>query len=696
MNSKLLLWILIPILATTAALALFIPGCAMSASWNAAGLSVAVRQGLAAAVRNGPPGGLPALDEEVWVIVKHDPAAAPADDEPVPGCGAMMCRLPGAGQVKNVPLPLEHTDVSASISAYIASVQVTQRFQNPYESKIEAVYVFPLPQNAAVNGFVMTVGERHIRGIIRERQEAERIYREAKHQGYVASLLTQERPNVFTQRVANIEPGKRIDVQITYFHTLTYDDGWYEYTFPMVVGPRFNPPGFTDGVGAAPRGGRGTSGQRTEVQYLRPNERSGHDISLAVDIRAGVPLEEIRCNSHQIEIAHEASEQVRVSLSPQDAIPNKDFVLRYRVAGDEVKTALVTQHDEDGGYFTFMLYPPRDLDDVERRPMEMIFVLDCSGSMAGKPMAKSRKAIDHALRQLQPQDTLQVIRFSNTASQLGAAPLPATPANVRHARSYVSSLQARGGTMMFEGIKPALDFDHDPQRLRFVTFLTDGYIGNESQILAAVHDRVGPSRIFSFGVGSSPNRYLLNRMAKLGRGAVAYLGLNDDGGEVMDHFFERISHPVLTDIAIDWGSMEVDEVIPARMPDLFVGRPVIVTGKFRSPQPTTVRVSGRAGERVVEASFEVNPLESAHAGKALSSIWARMRIAQLADRATWDPNPELGDQVKALALEHSLMSAFTSFVAVDSLTRTAGDYATTVSVPVPVPNGVLYETTVPN
>ena len=314
--------------------------------------------------------------------------------------------------------------------------------------------------------------------------------------------------------------------------------------------------------------------------------------------------------------------------------------------------------------------------------------------MRGDPMAKSRKAIDHALSQLQPQDTLQVIRFSNNASQLGPMPVPATPENVRMARRYVASLQGSGGTMMIEGIKAAFDFDHDPERLRFVTFLTDGHIGNETHILRAVHDRVGPSRIFSFGVGSSPNRFLLNRMAKLGRGAVAYLGLKDDGGEVMDHFFERISHPVLTDVAIDWGSMDVAEVIPDRLPDLFVGRPVIVTGRFRNTEPTTVRVTGRVGEQVVEATFKVVPLASDQSEPALSSIWARMRIAQLADRAVWDPNLELAAEVKALALEHSLMSAYTSFVAVDSLTRTAGRYGTTVSVPVPVPDGMLYETTV--
>ena len=647
-----------------------------------------------AAVRNAPPGGLPALDEEVWVIIKPAPTTVAAVDPATPGSGVMFCRLPDAGQIRNIELPLEHTDVSATIDAYIASVKVTQQFRNPYESKIEAVYVFPLPQNAAINGFVMTVGERQIRGIIRERLEAERIYKAAKQQGYVASLLTQERANVFTQKVANIEPGKQIDVEITYFHTLSYDDGWYEYTFPMVVAPRYNPAGTTLGVGAAPRGRRGASGQRTEVQYLAPNERSGHDISLAVSIRAGVSIEEIRCNSHEVEITNELSEQVEVCLRPSDSIPNKDFVLRYRVAGDEVKTGLLTHLGEDGRYFTYMIYPPQSIGDTERRPVEMIFVLDCSGSMQGTPMAQSRKAIDHALRQLRPDDTFQVIRFSNNASQFGAAPVPATPENIASARQYVSQLRGNGGTQMIEGVKAALDFPHDPRRLRVVTFLTDGLIGNDAQILGAVHDRVDASRIFSFGVGSSPNRYLLNRMAKLGRGAVAYLGLKDDGGEVMDHFFDRISHPVLTDIAIDWGSMEVTEAIPARMPDLFVGRPVIVTGKFRNSQATTVRVTGRAGSEVVEARFEVDPVESSNAGNALPSIWARMRISELADRATWDTSIQLGREVQTLALRYGLMSAFTSFVAVDSLTRTAGAFGTTVPVPVPVADGIVYRTTV--
>jgi Ca-activated chloride channel family protein len=641
-----------------------------------------------------PPGGLPALDEEVWVIVRSDSGDASAmGGGDLPGCGGMIAVSPGQVGGAEVPLPLQHTDVQASISAYIASVEVTQQFVNPFDGTIEAVYVFPLPQDAAITGFVMTVGERRIRGIVRERQEAEQIYQEARRQGHVASLLTQERPNVFTQKVANIEPGRRIDVSITYFHTLTYDDGWYEFVFPMVVGPRFNPPGHTDGVGAVSRGQSGRSGQGTEVQYLAPGERSGHDVALAVEIDAAVSIEQLESPSHRIDVWRPEPELAQVRLQVDDTIPNRDFVLRYRIAGDRVRTALLTHRDTRGGYFAFMLYPPQDPTEAQRRPMEMIFVLDCSGSMHGRPIEQARRAVNHALDRLGPDDSFQIVRFSAGASQLGPAPLPATAANIRKGRKYLRSLEAGGGTMMLEGLRASLDFPHDEDRLRVVTFLTDGFIGNEAEVLGEVHDRVGAARIFSFGVGSAPNRYLLSRMAKLGRGAVAYLGLDDDGGEVMDRYLDRVTRPVLTDVALDWGTMQVRDVVPARIPDLFVGRPVIVTGRFDGRAPAAIGVRGRVGGYVVESRVSVDPGDGQR-HDVLSAVWARGSIAQLMDLATYRADVELPDRIRALALAHGLVSAYTAFVAVDASTTTTAPHGTTIPVAVPVPEGVRYETTV--
>ncbi len=631
--------------------------------------------------------------DEIWVIARPETQAVPADED-TPGCGAMLAKLPKGD--KEIPLPLKHTDVKGQISGYIATVDVTQQFHNPYDQKIEAVYVFPLPQNAAVNEFIMVIGERKIRGIIRERKEAEEIYRQARRQGYVASLLTQERPNIFTQKVANIEPGKNIDVNIKYFNTLAYVDGWYEFVFPMVVGPRFNPPGYTDGVGAVARGKNGISGQKTEVQYLKPGERSGHDIAVTVDVDAGVKIEEVKCTNHVIKKIFTSPEKLSVKLSSLDSIPNKDFVLRYKVAGKTVKSALVTHHDKRGGFFTLMLYPPESLSYLKRAPMEMIFVLDCSGSMNGKPIAKAKQAVTRALRKLQPNDTFQVIRFSNNASQFGPDPIPATPDNIRKAIRYVENLQGSGGTMMIEGIKAALDFAHDPHRFRLVSFMTDGYIGNEIEILAAIHQRLGASRIFSFGVGSSVNRYLLDRMAKLGKGAVAYIGLDDGAGEVVDLFYERISHPALTDVTIDWGNMQVTDMYPYHIRDLFVGRPVILTGRFKGNSKTTIRVTGKVGDLTQEIAIPVNLDDSAAAHQGIACVWARKKIETLANQAAYDNNPDLPDEIKQVALEYGLMSAYTAFIAVDSSRKTAGDHGITIAVPVPVPDGVRYETTVQN
>ena len=603
----------------------------------------------------------PASTEELWIIGRSSDTTAAATDES-PGSGALMAKI----AEKEVPMPLKHTAVRASAAGYIGSVEVVQQFHNPYSSKIEAVYVFPLPHNAAINEFIMTIGERRIRGIIRERKEAEEIYQAAKSQGYVASLLTEERPNIFTQSVANIEPGKQIDVTIKYFQTLDYADGWYEFVFPMVVGPRFNPPGMASGVGAVPRGSPGKSGQKTEVQYLKPGERSGHDISLKVDVDAGVAIEEFQCRTH--DTTHETlpGGVLAVALQPHDNIPNRDFVLRYRVAGEKIKSSLLTHRDERGGYFTLMLYPPEELGNLTRQPLELVFVLDCSGSMNGRPIAQAKAAVERGLRLMRPEDSFQIINFSMQASQLGPRPLEATPENLQRGLKYLRSLEGEGGTMMIEGIKAALDFPHDPHRLRFVCFLTDGYIGNEAEILGAIHKRLGASRIFSFGIGSSVNRYLIDHMGKAGRGAVAYLGSRDEAAKVMEDFFARISHPGLTDIAIVWGGMQVSEVFPRRIPDLFVGRPVILTGRFSVAANAAVRISGNAAGERFEFAVPTEGESATANHKALPSVWARMKIADLADQSIYEPSAEWAERIKQVALDYGLMSAFTAIVAVDS------------------------------
>ncbi|HLF12030.1 MAG TPA: VIT and VWA domain-containing protein [Gammaproteobacteria bacterium] len=636
--------------------------------------------------------------EEIWVIAtgRDDLSRAIDVDDSEPGSGAMLALVASTPDraPQEIPLPLKHTDVHAVVTGYVGTVDVTQQFENPYDEKIEAVYLFPLPEKAAVSEFVMTIGERKIRGILREKQEAEQIYRDARAQGYQASLLTQHRPNVFEQKVANIEPGKRIDVNIRYFHTLAYEDGWYSFVFPTVVGPRYNPRGSVDPVVALPREDVTEFTNGAAVRYLRPNERSAHDISIAVDVDAGVAIEELDA-SHQIRTVRHGRNAARVELASQTTMPNRDFILNFRVAGETVKSNLLTYTDPDTsqGYFTLMVYPPAGLDALRRQPVEMVFVLDTSGSMDGRPLGQAIEAVVEALDRLRSSDTFQILNFSDSVGQLGSAPLPATAQNLELARGYLRGLDSRGGTQMINGIRAALGFPHDPRRVRFVTFLTDGYIGNEAEILGEVHRLIGAARIFSFGVGDSVNRYLLDGLAREGRGAVAYLGLDDSAKEVMGFFFERISHPALSDVEIDWKGMRASDVYPARLPDLFVGRPVVITGKFLG-EPGEIVVRGRAAAN--DLALPISATQDAPERSFIRNIWARLRIEDLANRQTWthDPQGELARAIRETALEYGLMSEFTAFIAVDASERTAGERGTTVYQAVPVPNGVRYDTTV--
>lgn len=627
--------------------------------------------------------------DELWVLVRESGRAGATEGTPI------GLRTTDPARDEEVPLPLRHTDVHARILGSIATVTVEQRYENPFDRTIEVEYVFPLPDDAAVSEFVMIIGERRIRGVIREREEAEAIYREARRQGYRASLLTEERPNVFTQRVANIEPSARIDIRLTYFNRLPHVDGAYELAFPVVVGPRYNPAGSRDGVGAVARDAIGSSGQATEVAYLRPGERSGHDISLTVDLDAGAPLAEVVCTTHAVEIDRRGASAVTVRLADRAVIPDRDFVLRYSVASDPVAPALFRHEDASGGYFSLELHPPADLERVGRSPRELIFVIDTSGSMSGVPLDIARRAVADVLQRMGPDDTFQIIRFSNDTSSFGPAPVPATPENVARGLGYLRALAENGGTEMLRGIRAALDFPHEPRRLRLITFLTDGFIGNEAEILAEIERGLGSSRIFSFGIGSSPNRFLLDRMAYVGRGAVAYIGEDRRlADEVVDSFYERIAHPALAEIEIEWNGLLVTELYPSRVPDLFPGRPVLLTGRYHGRFPRSIQVSGRAEGRVIVIDV---PLDAASVVEhpALPNLWARRKITELALRSlAGDDASDLAGEIRQVALGHGLMSAYTAFVAVDASATVDEPAMVTVPVPVAVPHGVSPGTTI--
>jgi len=593
-------------------------------------------------------------------------------------------------------LPLRHTDVHADIAGVVAHVEVVQTFGNPYDRPIEAVYVFPLPNKAAVDAMEIRLEDRVIRGVIAKRDEARAVYEAARREGRTAALLDQERPNIFTQSVANILPGDTIEVSIRYLETLPYRDGRQEFVFPMVVGPRFIP-----GTPIRPGDGGGDpdttdvpDASRITPPVLRADQRSGHDIALEVRLEAGVRETGVASPSHRIEVDRRGAGVTRVRLSPDDSIPNRDFILRYRLDGME-PNLIVLPHRAPGeagepvpGYFLALLRPEADPPPSEVTPKEMIFVVDCSGSMSGEPIAKVREAMTYALENLNPLDNFQIIRFSDTAEAFAPAPVPATPWHIARGLEYVGGLSGSGGTIMLEGVKAALGYPEDPQRLRIVAFMTDGYIGNEDQILAYLREHLGAGRLHSFGVGSAVNRHLLDSMAEFGRGSAWYITLREGAGGAVRDFYDRIRRPYLTDIAIDWGGLKVVGVYPRQIPDLFLGQPIQISGRYLEPGLGTLRVTARLGGHPWEGRFEVYLPDRHPEGDAVAALWARASIDDLSKRLIAGSDPLVAEMITTTALTYHLVSAYTSLVAVDERIRNAGAPPDRVDVPVSIPAGV--------
>jgi len=594
------------------------------------------------------------------------------------------------------PFVLERTGVEAEISGPIVSVEVEQVFANPYEGRVEAVYVFPLPENAAVTDMYLRVGDRVIASEVREREEAKKVYEQAKSEGRTAGLLEQERPNIFTQSVANIPPGERVFVRIRYQHELRFDDGTYRFVFPMTVGPRFIPgapvPGPDRGAGWSPDTAKVPDASRISPHPLRPGERSGHDISLSVSLEGGLPLDSVGSPSHQTEIVRPSRRRAKVRLSPKDSIPNKDFILEFALQGREPEAAVLTHRDGDQGYLMLLLQPQARFTPEQVTAKELVFVVDCSGSMGGEPIAKAKQAMRAAVAGMNPGDSFQIIRFSERASSLSDAPLPNTPENVRRGLSFINNLNGNGGTMMIEGIKAALDMPRDPRRRRMVLFMTDGYIGNEDEILGAINERLGDTRLYSFGVGSSVNRFLLERMAEAGRGFVQYVRPDEDTARAVGLFYKRIANPLLMDISLDWGGLPVEEVYPSAVPDLFSSQPLFVFAKYARPRTGTLRISGSIGGRPYRREVRVilPPVRKRNA--ALGPLWARKQIKWMMDAMRRGEVPELVSRIVALAKRFKLMSRYTSFVAVERRLRAGTDLPlTTVLVPNEMPEGVSFD-----
>jgi Ca-activated chloride channel homolog len=594
--------------------------------------------------------------------------------------------------------PLKHTDVRAEISGFLSRVVVTQEFENPFPEKIEAVYTFPLPQNAAVDDMTMIVGDRTVRGKILRREEAEAVYEAAKTGGQTASLLNQERPNIFTQSVANILPGEQIKITISYVETLKYEAGSYEFVFPMVVGPRYVPGSatggqeITKGNGFAPNTDRVPDGSRITPQPVPEGMRGGHDISFDLTVDAGVPIDGLNSKTHDVDIERPDDHRARVRLKDLSTIPNKDFVLRYDVAGQKIADALLTHSSDKGGFFTLILQPPEKVTAEDVTPKELVFVLDTSGSMSGFPIEKAKETMKLALDNLYPYDTFNLITFSGDEHILFPEPVPATKENLAKAQAFLESRTGGGGTEMMKAIKASMDPSDAQGHVRIVCFMTDGYVGNDMEIIGEVQKHPN-ARVFAFGIGSSVNHFLLDNMAKYGRGEVEYVALNDDGSAAARRFHERVRNPLLTDISVDWNGLPVADVYPKTIPDLFGAKPVILTGRYTGNGRGTIRLKGKMSGRDFVREIPVDFSSSQTQHDVLATLWARTRIDDLMSQdfkgaQQGNMQEEVKQNIIQLGLEYRLMTQFTSFVAVEEMIVTDGGQPRRIDVPVEVPEGV--------
>jgi Ca-activated chloride channel family protein len=585
------------------------------------------------------------------------------------GTGSLLFRSTEPGRF--IEAPRLASDFNISVTGLIARTRVTQQFENPAAGWVEGVYVFPLPEGAAVDTLKMVVGNRVIVGDIRERQEAKQIYEAAKAAGQKAALLEQERPNMFTTSVANIGPGDRVVIQIEYQEAIRQSGGEFGLRVPMVVGPRYNPaPDLIVGAETETITISDPVPDRDRISppVLDPRLHGPvNPVTLTLRLAPGFPVSAVQSHHHEIVAEAQADGSQTLSLVPGTTFADRDFELTFRAAlGAEPAVGLFHERAAGQDYVLAMISPPAAMPAAAPAAREAIFVIDNSGSMGGPSMAQARNSLLYALSRLAPEDRFNVIRFDDTMEQLFTTAVPATRDNVETARAFVSRLEAEGGTEMLPPLKAALA-DTDPagkDHVRQVVFLTDGAIGNEQEMFDALAQRRGRSRVFMVGIGSAPNSFLMSRMAEIGRGSFTHIGESEQVETRMRELFAKLENPAVTDIrvAFDDGTAAVT---PDVMPDLYQGEPLVVLARL-SGLGGGVTVSGRIGDRQWTTRLQ---LTGADPGQGIARLWARRKIdsAEVAVAMNEIAPEEADRRVLALALEHHLVSRRTSLVAVDTM-----------------------------
>ena len=577
-------------------------------------------------------------------------------------------------------LPLKSTSASVNISGVIADVLVTQVYKNDGRKPLEAIYIFPASTRAAVYGMKMTIGKRVIEAKIKKRDEARREYEQARDAGKNASLLEQQRPNVFQMNVANIMPGDEIKVELKYTELLVPTDRVYEFVYPTVVGPRYSN---QKAESAAP------SEHWVENPYLHQGELSATTFDINVAINAGIPIKNLTCTSHKVNTAYESASLAKVSLDKAEANGgNRDYILRYRLDGDKIQTGLLLTQGEKENFFVLMMQPPKRVTSANIPGREYIFIVDVSGSMYGFPLEISKKLVSNLIGNLRSTDRFNVLLFSGGSSVMAEESIPATPANIQKAIYMIESQQGGGGTELLPALKRALSLKKVDSYARTIVIATDGYVTVEEEVFDLIRNNLGNANMFAFGIGSSVNRHIIEGMAHVGMGEPFIITKPDAAQAQAERFRKLIQSPVLTQVKVSFNGFSTYDVEPIAIPDILAERPVLVFGKWRGNPQGSIKLNGIAGDGKYSETIKVENYKPSKDNAALKYLWARHRITILSDYNKLRNDDKRVNEVTELGLSYNLLTDYTSFVAVDNEVRNKDGKLTTVKQPLPLPEGV--------
>jgi Ca-activated chloride channel homolog len=577
-------------------------------------------------------------------------------------------------------LPLKDTHVRIDVSGVIADVTVLQTYRNEGSRPINARYVFPASTRAAVYAMRMRIGDQVIVAKIKEREKAQQEFEQARQAGKSASLLEQNRPNVFSMSLANVMPGDQIEIELRYTELLVPTEGVYEVVFPTVVGPRYS---------SQPESSAAQADQWVKTPYVPQGTSPTNTLHISANISAGVPIQELTCPSHSLVPQWKGPSIANLVLDNVDpAQGNRDFVLRYRLTGDRIASGLILYQGKDENFFLYMSQPPVRVANADIPAREYIFVVDVSGSMEGFPLNTSKRLLRDLIGQLRPSDLFNVVLFAGDSTVLSERSLPATQQSVASAIHLLEQQRGSGGTELLAAVKRAMAVPAQGDVSRSIVLITDGYISGEQGVFDYIRDNLNQCNVFSFGIGSAVNRYLIEGVAKAGMGEPFIVTQEDEAPAIARKFREYIQTPVLTDIKIRSIGFDVYDVQSPHLPDLFAQRPVILFGKWRGPIGGTFELQGKTGQGNYQTRFEVADVQPDDANRALRYLWARSRIAELSDYGAGNLGADKIANITALGLKYNLLTQYTSFIAVREMVRNTQAAAQDVDQALPLPLGV--------